>query len=29
MKIAALNWMQVEDYLKYDDRAVLPLGSTE
>jgi len=24
-----MNWMQVEDYLKRDDRAVLPVGSTE
>src|SRR5690242_5400935 len=24
-----MNWMQVEQYLKKDDRAVLPLGSTE
>ncbi len=24
-----MNWMQVEDYLKTDDRAVVPLGSTE
>jgi len=24
-----MNWMQVEAYLKHDDRAVLPLGSTE
>ena len=24
-----MNWMQVEDYLRRDDRAVLPLGSTE
>ncbi len=29
MKIAEMNWMQVEEYLKHDDRAVLPLGSTE
>lgn len=29
MKITDMNWMQVEDYLKQDDRAVLPLGSTE
>jgi creatinine amidohydrolase len=29
MKIAEMNWMQVEEYLKRDDRAVLPLGSTE
>ena len=24
-----MNWMQVEDYLRHDDRAVVPLGSTE
>jgi creatinine amidohydrolase len=24
-----MNWMQVEAYLKKDDRAILPLGSTE
>jgi len=24
-----MNWMQVEAYLRHDDRAVLPLGSTE
>ena len=24
-----LNWMQVEEYLRADDRVVLPLGSTE
>ncbi len=29
MKIADMNWMQVEDYVKHDDRAVVPLGSTE
>jgi creatinine amidohydrolase len=29
MRIADMNWMQVEDYLHRDDRAVLPLGSTE
>jgi creatinine amidohydrolase len=29
MKISDMNWMQVEDYLKRDDRCVLPLGSTE
>ena len=27
--IKDMNWMQVEQYLKTDDRAVLPLGSTE
>src|SRR5215813_3011668 len=29
MRIKDMNWMQVEDYLKKDDRAVLPTGSTE
>lgn len=29
MKISDCNWFQVEDYLKHDDRAVVPLGSTE
>ncbi len=29
MLIAGMNWMQVEEYLKTDDRAVVPLGSTE
>ena len=29
MLISEMNWMQVEEYLKKDDRAVLPLGSTE
>jgi creatinine amidohydrolase len=29
MRISELNWMQVEAYLKRDDRCVLPLGSTE
>ncbi|WP_293853884.1 creatininase family protein [uncultured Alsobacter sp.] len=29
MKISDLNWMQVEEYLKRDDRCVVPLGSTE
>jgi creatinine amidohydrolase len=29
MRIADMNWMQVEHYLRHDDRAVLPLGSTE
>ncbi len=29
MKISSMNWMQVEEYLKRDDRAVLPIGSTE
>jgi creatinine amidohydrolase len=29
VRISDMNWMQVETYLKGDDRAVLPLGSTE
>ena len=29
MRIADMNWMQVDEYLRHDDRAVLPLGSTE
>lgn len=29
MRIRDCNWMQVEEYLRRDDRAVLPLGSTE
>ncbi|HTM57900.1 MAG TPA: creatininase family protein [Candidatus Udaeobacter sp.] len=29
MKVAAMNWMQIEKYLERDDRAVVPVGSTE
>lgn len=29
MKISDMNWMQVEAWLANDDRAVVPLGSTE
>ena len=29
MKISDMNWSQVEAYLKTDDRAVIPLGSTK
>src|SRR5437867_1697012 len=29
MKISEMNWMQVEAWLTRDDRAVLPIGSTE
>jgi creatinine amidohydrolase len=29
MRISGMNWQQVEEYLARDDRAVLPLGSTE
>jgi creatinine amidohydrolase len=29
MRISETNWMMVEEYLKRDDRGLLPLGSTE
>ena len=29
MRLIDMNWMQVETYLQSDDRAVLPIGSTE
>src|SRR5438309_1303999 len=29
MHVSEMNWMMVEEYLKRDDRCVLPLGSTE
>jgi creatinine amidohydrolase len=29
MRIRDCNWMQVEEYLRRDDRVVLPIGSTE
>lgn len=29
MKLSDMNWMQVEEYLRNDNRVVLPLGSTE
>jgi creatinine amidohydrolase len=29
MRIAEMNWMQVRDHVAQDDRAVLPIGSTE
>jgi creatinine amidohydrolase len=29
MRVADMNWMQMEEYLKRDHRIVLPLGSTE
>ena len=29
MRIAEMNWMQVRDHVARDDRAVLPIGSTE
>ena len=29
MRVSDMNWMQVEQYLRRDNRAILPLGSTE
>ena len=29
MRIADMNWMQVQQHVKRDQRAVLPIGSTE
>jgi creatinine amidohydrolase len=29
VRVADLNWLQVEEYLRRDDRVVLPIGSTE
>ncbi|MDE1992271.1 MAG: creatininase family protein [Rhizobiaceae bacterium] len=29
MKVSESSWQQIEAYLKHDDRAILPLGSTE
>ena len=29
MRIVDMNWMQVEEYLRRDDRVVLPIGSVE
>ena len=29
MRLWDANWMQVEEYLRHDDRAMVPLGSTE
>jgi len=29
MRVRDLNWMQLEEYLRTDDRVVLPVGSTE
>lgn len=29
MRLAEMNWMQVEQHVKHDQRAVLPIGSTE
>src|ERR1041385_6398170 len=27
--VSKMNWQQVEEYLRHDDRCVLPIGSTE
>jgi creatinine amidohydrolase len=29
VKVSQANWQQIEEYLRSDDRAILPLGSTE
>lgn len=29
MRVADTNWVQLADYLTRDDRAIIPLGSTE
>jgi creatinine amidohydrolase len=29
MRVTEMHWMQVEAYLRHDDRCVVPLGSTE
>ena len=29
MKISDTNWMMIEEYLKHDDRVVVPIGCTE
>ena len=29
MRLSDMNWMQVEEHVKHDQRAVLPIGSTE
>ena len=29
MRLADMNWMQVQEHVKHDQRVVLPLGSTE
>ncbi len=29
MRVSEMNWQQMEDYLRRDDGAVLPTGSTE
>ena len=29
MRVCEMDWRMVEDWVRHDDRAVLPLGSTE
>ena len=29
MRIAEMDWRMVEDWVRHDDRGVLPIGSTE
>jgi creatinine amidohydrolase len=29
MRVASMDWRMIEDYVRQDDRAILPLGSTE
>ena len=29
MRVASMDWRMIEDYARHDDRAILPLGSTE
>ena len=29
MRFEAMNWMQVEEYLKHDDRVIVVLGACE
>ena len=29
MRIVDMNWMQVEEHVKTDDRCVIPVGSVE
>lgn len=29
MRLWDQNWMQIEEYLRHDDRVIVPLGSTE
>jgi len=29
MRVAEMDWRMIEDWVRHDDRAVLPIGSTE